>query len=1203
MGYFSTVGQRMSRMIRMRSFGSALEERSTGRGIPRSLRSVLLLCVLFWAMPARSQELLGPAPTGVSNLRHRTLVADRDTLVLDSLSIAPGSFSLYRSGALVDASQYGIDPFRALFVWHGAKSSTDTLIAHYRAMPLSFTTPRMHKDERAMLSAASGQADPFRYIPPKGGDDPMGVDGLTRSGSISRGILFGNNQDLAVNSTLNLELGGRLSDNINVLASVTDNNIPIQSGGNTLELQDFDQTFIKLFGNEKLEAGAGGWELIAGDFVLQRPKSHFLTYLKKSKGITGTTTYRLGEKLRNETSASAAISKGKFARNVIQGLEGIQGPYRLKGDEGEAYIVVLSGTERVYVDGMLQIRGQENDYVIDYNTAELTFTSNRPITKDRRINVEFQYSDRNYTRSLVRLGHEAVMGNTTIRLNAYSEQDHRNQPLQQTLSDEEKEVLALAGDNPLAAVVPGVDSVAFSADLVLYMRIDSLGYDPVFVYSTNADTADWQLSFSNVGTGKGDYVQSDFTPNGRVFKWVAPDTVNNVIVHKGDHLPLKALVAPKTKQLVTLGVEQRFATASKATAEIAFSNYDQNTFSDVGDDNDQGLAVMVGAEHSIPLGASDTTLSVVVGLNAEALAREFSVVERYRPAEFERNWNASTISLDGDQLLAGANAGMQGKELGEWRYGFSTFEVRDRFKGVKHDLLADLHPGRWRFKGAGSWMSTTVPTRSDFIRHKAQLARHMKWITVGVRDEHEDNRYRAIGTDSLAFGSYRFFDMEAFVQNGDSSKVKWRLGAGQRTDDALRNGELKRSTEATTYSAALDLSNNPRNRLQTSVNYRQLRIVDSLLTSQKPEDTWLARLDHDLSLWRGALSTDVFYEFGSGLEQKRSFIYVEVPAGQGIYVWIDYNGDGIKDLNEFETASFGYEANYIRVYTQTNEFIRTYSSQLSASVDLRPATVWVDKDGFRGFLARISDLASLRADRKTADDDLGRALDPFTTDPTDTSLLSYSSSFRNTLFFNRTSRAWGIDHTWQSDRNRILLVSGYEGRSNQLQQLRIRVNASRTWTLEVESEAGRTATSSDLPGGRNFSVFKQGIKPRITWQPNTQFRAALAYKRTEKHNAIEFGDERALLQDLGVEIKWNTAGKGSLQGNFNLVEIAYDGTIDSSLGNEMLSGLKPGTNMTWAVTVQRKLSSHLQVDLTYNGRKSEDVKTIHVGGAQVRAFF
>ncbi|MBK7087323.1 MAG: hypothetical protein IPH53_22880 [Flavobacteriales bacterium] len=94
-----------------------------------------------------------------------------------------------------------------------------------------------------------------------------------------------------------------------------------------------------------------------------------------------------------------------------------------------------------------------------------------------------------------------------------------------------------------------------------------------------------------------------------------------------------------------------------------------------------------------------------------------------------------------------------------------------------------------------------------------------------------------------------------------------------------------------------------------------------------------------------------------------------------------------------------------------------------------------------------------------------------------------------------------------------------------------------------------------------------------------------------------------MLQDLGVEIKWNTAGKGSLQGNFNLVEMPTMERLIHRSATQMLSGLKPGTNMTWAVTVQRKLSSHLQVDLTYNGRKSEDIKTIHVGGAQVRAFF
>ena len=58
-------------------------------------------------------------------------------------------------------------------------------------------------------------------------------EGIQKNGTILRGFTVGTNKDFTVNSGLRLQLSGRLSDDIEIVAALTDENTPIQPEGNT----------------------------------------------------------------------------------------------------------------------------------------------------------------------------------------------------------------------------------------------------------------------------------------------------------------------------------------------------------------------------------------------------------------------------------------------------------------------------------------------------------------------------------------------------------------------------------------------------------------------------------------------------------------------------------------------------------------------------------------------------------------------------------------------------------------------------------------------------------------------------------------------------------------------------------------------------------------------------------------------------------
>jgi len=53
----------------------------------------------------------------------------------------------------------------------------------------------------------------------------------------------------------------------------------------------------------------------------------------------------------------------------------------------------------------------------------------------------------------------------------------------------------------------------------------------------------------------------------------------------------------------------------------------------------------------------------------------------------------------------------------------------------------------------------------------------------------------------------------------------------------------------------------------------------------------------------------------------------------------------------------------------------------------------------------------------------------------------------------------------------------------------------------------------------------------------------------------------------------------------------------------MLNGLQNGRNLLWDVTFDRQLAKNIQINLSYEGRKTGLAKVVHTGRAQVVANF
>ena len=1080
----------------------------------------------------------------------------------------------------------------------------DTLRIRYRRLPFDFRQRYTLFSEETVSDSAlkdsSGRkrfkairfVNPFEHI----------SSGLQTSGSIMRGVQVGTNRDFSLNSGLNVELSGRLTDNVEVVAALTDEATPIQPEGNTQTLNEVDKVFVK-FKSPYVQG-------TVGDFNLEYKNSEFGRLTRKLQGITLQGRYGM-----QRVSATVATTRGFFNHLSFLGQEGNQGPYRLYGKNGERNIVVLAGTEKVWIDGQKMVRGKSNDYTIEYGNGELRFTTRRLITSSSRIEVDFEYFpvSQNYNRNVysgTATGRWKAAG-LKLRMQVYRETDDPSQTLYgaQSLNTEERAVLQTAGDDPLSAFLPGEtlkDDLSGS-----YMKRDTLwqGENRSFFDYTGSRKGRYSVVFSDVGANRGEYNRDRLG----VYRWVGPG--------HGRYLPIRLIPLPSRQDQANLQVEWQAGAHSGLELEYALSRYDQNILSALNDSDNQGSALQAKAHaDKLMLHWGKWNLGRVdMNASARYVESDFKALDRFQQPDFQRYWNTDPTDATGSgeqsyqanltyipfkQMRMTANAG----RLERSAFASNRFSLQAAFRSAKSSVNAGYEEVNSERNKPDS--------RNIWKRFKAQASYRFWKLDPQFSFKSENRANRAEGRVS----GFAFRDFGARLK-----LYRWKYAEGfyewNRREDAVydykRLNKLIPQATTATQKIALkltDVSGTSANMQLVHRNKDFTAAFDNVAqdtlklyyTDPTVQDTvWrdrstdLAELNMAHSAWKKALNLSLQYRISSEQAALKEKVYLEVGQGRG-------NLRFDEDLQEYVPDPDGRYMLFV-LPSGKYEPVTTVQSALRLKID--PARYWRKSAGWwSAWLRQVSSESYFRVEEESKDPDVWSVyllnLSHFQGDYT----VRGVTQFNQDWYIMRRNRALSFRLRYRLRKNRSnQFVSSGENEDGRSEESGLRANWRVSGRLKAQTEFRlkhlvRQSAANPL---RNRDIGGWYAQQNFSYRP---------FKRWELGLESEYGKEenRSLTYPITlwyalVKTRFTYAlpasGRVTAQYQYQTVK-PTDNPENRTVPYEMARGKKEGVSQNWQARLEYTLAKNVVFSLFYNGRDEAGFKrVIHSGQAEIRAFF
>lgn len=1124
--------------------------------------------------------LFGVAQQPKSNYK-RIKVAVSNSIKIDSVSINSSWFKLQtKQGVLIDSSFYNINFSKALITFK-KPIETDTLIINYLKFPEFLTKTYQQLNESVIVNNSNTQTL-YKLTQPNTQNTFTPFDGLTTSGSISRGVTIGNNQNAVVNSELDLQITGKLNEKVSLRASIQDANIPFQESGYSQRLDEFDQVFIELFSDT--------WNIRAGDIDLQNSNSTFANFSKRVQGLSINANIE-GQNTKTNLFAAGAIVRGQFTRSQFTAQEGNQGPYKLQGPNGELFVLIVSGSETVYVNGVAVKRGEDQDYIIDYNAGEIIFNATFPITSEMRITVDYQFSERNYSRFVGFGGGRIENEKLKIGVSVYSENDAKNQPLQQNLSEEQVQILSAAGDDRTQMVAPSETEESANENRILYKKELINGIE-AFVFSNNPNDVLYRVTFTQVGTNLGSYVISNSNAINNIYEYVG--------IGQGNYEPIVQLVAPTKLQLAVINGSYKPSNNTQMAFELAGSKNDLNLFSNIDDDNNNGFAGKFNINHKLT--KNDSVWNVHVFANTDYIQENFKTIERLYNPEFSRDWNLSstnntTVNVTGNQSLLFSGVQFNHHKKGIINYQFEHLNFSDGFKGNRHVANANVILNNFTIASNSSYLNAASNINtSTFFRSYNTITYSLKKAWIGTKLAIENNKQQD-STNTLTPLSQKFTSYQTYVGVGDSSKVFVEVGYKNRVNDSIRNNQLQKVNTSHTYYLNSKLIQNKNTNLLLYANYRHLKSEEAGVDNEQSVNS---RLQFNQKLFKNIVQWHTVFETNSGTLPQQDFTYVEVEAGQGNYTWIDYNENGIQELEEFETAQFQDQGKYIRVLLPNRIFIKTHQNRLSQTLTINPQQWRVSKNKSQQFWSHFYNQTSYLIDRKMKREGNAFNVNPFENNTDDQ--LGLQLNFRNVLFFNRGQQYYTTSYTYLNNQTRNILSVGFIENNLKSHQINFNHKITNNWLFNTLTTLANNESVSENFSSKNYNFKEESLNPKLSYLFNDNSSFDVFYEYAKKENTI--GSFETLKQHkYGVSFMFSKNVKSAINGEFNYFSNTYNGNANTPVAYQMLEGLQPGKNFTWTLLAQKKITKFLDLNLSYFGRKPPTSSTIHTGAVQLKAYF